>query len=387
MWPYFGWATNPHKVLFMRTTQSFCFYCRESKKNKQGYAPVELSIIINQKRVLINLPLKYTPEDFNRKRQPDFIRQAIDEYRVKLNTYMVEMLQNNIPITASNLRDILRSGGVKTYTVESLFNDHIALLSLRTNKEVVDKYIRVRELFYAYYGKDKELSSITPSVIEGFYCYINKGRKESTTGGMMTKLKTVFKFALANGHMKIDPFQNIKITKGKSRHEYLTEEELKRLVETPLPLERLDKVRDIAVLSASTGLAYIDLCNLTMEDISRKDDLWYINKTRHKTGIEYTTVVLPEGRKVIEKYNGIPSIPSNQKLNAYIKEIQVLCNIDKPLHFHLMRKTFATLMLNRGVRMDVVAKLLGHSTPTLTAKLYTHVHNETILNEVGNAVR
>lgn len=101
----------------MRTTQSINFYCRDSKKNKAGLAPVELGICLNGQRRFINLPLKFQPEDFNKKKQPKEIAEAVEAFRVKINQYMVDMVNNGLPLTTDGLRSIIQTGGIQTYTI------------------------------------------------------------------------------------------------------------------------------------------------------------------------------------------------------------------------------------------------------------------------------
>ena len=77
-------------------------------------------------------------------------------------------------------------------------------------------------------------------------------------------------------------------------------------------------------------------------------------------------------------------VVSNQRYNAYLKEIQTLCRIDKTLHTHLFRKTYATYLLNSGCRMDVVAKAMGHTSTRITAATYAFMQRNTVVTEIGN---
>src|ERR1017187_10593473 len=80
--------------------------------------------------------------------------------------------------------------------------------------------------------------------------------------------------------------------------------------------------------------------------------------------------LLPAALQIMEKYdshiqclsdNRLLPVSSNQKMNAYLKEIADLCNIDKKLTFHIARHTFATTVtLSNGVPIETVSKMLGH---------------------------
>ena len=74
----------------------------------------------------------------------------------------------------------------------------------------------------------------------------------------------------------------------------------------------------------------------------------------------------------------------NHKLNVYLKTTRDLCGIDKPIYSHVARHTYATRCLNRGIRLEVVAKLLGHSTTRITQH-YAKLLQNNILNEVKDA--
>ena len=104
----------------MRTTSSLQFYCRESKANKNGLSPIEASIIINGKRVFINLPRKETPEDFKRlttNKKGNDLKDYLYEVRTKFNEVQTDMMRNNIPLSAESLKEYFKTGGVKPYTL------------------------------------------------------------------------------------------------------------------------------------------------------------------------------------------------------------------------------------------------------------------------------
>ena len=376
----------------MRTTSSLQFYCRRSKATKKGLAPIEASIIINGKRVFINLPRKETPEDFARltlaKKNND-LKDYLYEVRNKFNEVQTDMMRNNIPLSAETLKEYFKSGGVKPYTLENLWDEFLAIQAKRVGSTISEmahkKYISARNTMYSFIDKDTQLTAITPSMMQTVLAGLQSKYKEGTVCGIMTKLKTVVQFGKDNGKITINPFQNLKYSKGKPEIEYLTEEEIKRLVEKDLGIERLERVRDLAVFQIASGMAYIDTQRLTPEDIHYDENgNCYIYKERQKTKVQYTAVVFPEGVEVLKKYNyKLPSI-SNQKGNAYLKELQTICGISKTLHFHLFRKTYGTRLLNRGVRLETVSKCLGHSSTQITQAAYSKLLKSTIIKEVSS---
>ena len=152
---------------------------------------------------------------------------------------------------------------------------------------------------------------------------------------------------------------------------FLTDEEMKLLTGKELHLERLNNIRDIFLFQCYTGLAYVDVQKLTPQDIKVENgDKWIITE-RVKTGTVSEIFLLPETIELINKHKGgkmLFPVPSNQKMNAFLKEIQVLCGIEKYLTSHVARHTFATYCINRDVNITVLARTLGHSSIKTTER-------------------
>lgn len=365
----------------MRTTSSICFYCRKSKADKKGFSPIEVSITINGKRAIFNLPRKERPRDFEKMIKKSDLFDYLESVRTNINIAQTELLRNGIAVTSARLKEYIKTGGIKSYTLSDLvgeFNTYLKGTSV--SPETYKKYQIVFERFLDFAGKETEINSITNTVISSFYSILNKENVEATTGGKMTKIKTLFRYAFDNGKISHFPFNGIKINKGKPKKEYLCEGDVRKMMEKKIDIERLEKVRDILIFQMSTGLSYTDIWDV--KNILEKDGIHYIKGRRRKTGIEFTAVVLPEGLSIWEKYNGVLPVISNQKLNAYAKELQDICGITQNLTSHLFRKTYATSMLNRGVAITTVSKMLGHSNSNITQRHYASVYDDTVINEV-----
>ena len=142
---------------------------------------------------------------------------------------------------------------------------------------------------------------------------------------------------------------------------YLTESEIMAIQEKRL-IGRLEKVRDLFLFQCFTGLSYSDMASLTKDDFHiNENGQIYVKKPRRKTGVDYLVVLLSEAERIAEKYDFELPVLSNQRYNSYLKEIKDLCHIPKPLHTHIGRHTAATYLLNKGVPVETVAKILGHS--------------------------
>ena len=178
-----------------------------------------------------------------------------------------------------------------------------------------------------------------------------------------------------------DPFASYKIRLEKVDRGYLTEDEIKIILKKKMVSERLEHVRDLFVFSCFCGLAYSDVANLRQENIQKSFDgnLWIITK-RVKTNTDVNVPLLDIPKMILKKYKGklpdgkILPVISNQKLNAYLKEIADICGIKKNLTFHLARHTFATHLLEQGTDLRTIQELMGH-TDIKTTAIYLHVSN------------
>ena len=145
--------------------------------------------------------------------------------------------------------------------------------------------------------------------------------------------------------------------------------------------------------SCYTGFAYSDVLKLKKDDIiigihGGKQ----INIKRTKTDIMSNVPLLDKALEILKKYEDHPDceyagkllpVKSNQKQNAYLKEIADLCGCNKNLTTHTARHTFATLMLTKGVSMESVSSMLGH-TNLRTTQIYGKIIAEKVVTEMAN---
>lgn len=174
-----------------------------------------------------------------------------------------------------------------------------------------------------------------------------------------------------NDWIEKDPFLKYKGKVREVERVYLSQEEIESILNKEFKIRRLELVRDMFLFSCFTGLAYIDVFNLTKSNIIIGiDGNKWVSTHRQKTESVSKIPILPVTQMVIDKYENHPlclnenrllPILSNQKMNAYLKEIADICEIDKELTFHIARHTFATTVtLTNGVPIESVSKMLGH---------------------------
>lgn len=250
------------------------------------------------------------------------------------------------------------------------------------------KYELAFNYFKSVFGADTQLENITIGMCNKLYSDLKEKFLLSTSAGYMAKCKTLFQFAVDNGKMKINPAVTVKINKGTPTISYLTTGDLNKIKSLDLSdYERLDKVRDLMLFQCSTGMAYADLVNFDYNMINNVNGVYTYTNNRQKTKVEFTTVILQDGIDILNKYNGHLPLISNQRYNSYLKELQKLSGVSTVITTHLCRKTYAHYMLNNGVRIETVARLLGHSNTNITQKIYCRKTTETIANEIAQIIK
>ena len=358
----------------MRTTSSIQFFCRKSKANKQGYSPLECSVTLSGVRKFLNLPMKFRPDEFNKKKPSPEIVEALDLWRNRINDYTIQMMRERMVITPQTLREVIQQGGVRTMTVGKLFDDYLSLLKKRIGVDLTQsswrKYEIVAEKVLKYVHRDDDVTILTPNLIQTICADMRAVYDPATASGYMTRMKTFTRYVLDNGHLKINPFQGIKITKPIKPIKALTEDEVNKLL--TLSLEpRLQRVLDLFLIQCGTGMAYTDLMDFTADDLKQEDSYYYISKPRNKTGKTFTALVFPWAVPIILHYRK-PYKISNQKFNKFLKEI------DPRITTHMGRRTYATMLVNKGVDINTVAAALGDN-PQIAARYYAKVFDRTII--------
>lgn len=373
------------------------FVCRASKANKGGLSPLELSLIFDGDRRYISLNRRIKASSFNPKtqrvRNNDDANEYLDAIRLKVYNLESEMIKKGIQINAETFIDIFRNGFTEDcITILQMFEKHNEQYQAKADRQVVSpstllKY-NVTKNYLARFirstmkKKDVLVKDVTPKMIEDFYLYLLKRMGNNTAIQKMKQIKKIMRMAVEEGYIKVSPFK-LKMKADDVVVEPLTKEELRTLRSKEIGVERLERVRDMFVFACYTGLAFTDMHQLQPDDIiTTPDGKEWIIKTRQKTKIVSTIPLLPIAKEILQKYNGKLPTMCNQRYNGFLKELGAICGIKKELHSHLARHTFATLLLNSGVDMVSVSKILGHANSKITERIYAKMLPETIYNRV-----
>lgn len=264
----------------------------------------------------------------------------------------------------------------------------------------LQKYKRAKDLLLSFissnYKKEdipaSELSSSFVFKLEQFLKYESSfkeqtGIKNNSVVKYMKMYKTACNYAIKMDLIIKNPFNIYDGRLSVKDAVFLTQLELNTIENKIFPTPRLEKVKDIFLFSCYTGYAPIDAIELTDRNLSEDSNgnLW-IMTSRAKTAIRANVPVLPTVEKIISKYKNqqkglIPKI-SNQKMNAYLKEIADVCGINKHLTWYVARHTFATTVtLGNGVRLENVSAMMGH-TNTKQTQHYAKVLDVNIMEDM-----
>lgn len=226
---------------------------------------------------------------------------------------------------------------------------------------------------WKYNISDIDITKIDHAFITDYEFWLRSVRNcaNNTAVKYIKNFNKIIKICLANDWLDRNPFANYKSKVKEVERVFLTEDEIQALMNKEFKTERLTLVRDIFLFSCFTGLPYIDVKNLTESHISIGiDGEKWIFTHRQKTESASKIPILPITQMIIDKYKNHPEcinkdkllpVLSNQKMNAYLKEIADICEIEKDLTFHIARHTFATTVtLTNGVPIESVSKMLGH---------------------------
>jgi len=376
----------------MITTFCLNFSLKKTKILADGTAPIYVRLTVEKLRLEFTTRRFILPERWNSKSQKmtghTEEAKSFNAYLKTLEQQVYEahrlLVSQQIPITVTVLRDKVL--GIeekpKIYTVLEVFREHNrkmeALIGQDYSQGTMTRYETSLKhtsdfIKWQYKVEDMPVDQIDYNFVSNYDFYLRSERKcnNNSTVKYLKNFKKVVKICLGNGWLEKDPFLNYKVKITEVIPEYLTKEELKTIAEKHFEIERINQVKDVFLFSCYTGLAYADVEKLNRNDIIiGVDGQKWVSINRQKTKSRSKVPLLPKASEILEKYkdhplclieNKVLPVFSNQKMNAYLKEVGDLCGINKPFTYHTARHTFATTVtLSNGVPIETVSKMLGH---------------------------
>ncbi|WP_321997545.1 site-specific integrase [Draconibacterium orientale] len=383
----------------MRITITFLL--KKSKKREDGTYPVYVRFTLNGKRVELSTKLFVDQDSWD-----------LAKERMSGSTNSAKTVNNRLDKVASNILDIynqfeagnkkfdvvdiknklcgieeehgiVEMFGVYMNTIESNIGKGFSATTLKHYKTSKNRLLNF--LSDVYGKKEWNLSNIGYKFINDFDVYLKTKYNNSvnTAWCYHKHMKKVLNIAVAMDYISTNPYVKFQVKTEQPKREFLTQKELKKIRKKKIDIERLAIVRDIFLFASYTGLSYADISKLAKQHIRTGNDgnKWIIID-RTKNGSRCRVPLLPAAKSILKRYKNYPinvskglllPVNSNQKMNAYLKEIADICGIKKNLSMHVARHTFATtITLTNGVPIETVSKVLGHSS-LKTTQIYARI--------------
>ncbi|RTY97222.1 site-specific integrase [Flavobacterium sp. RSP49] len=374
----------------MNTTVSILFYIKRSKVNNEGICPIYARVTIQAKRFEFSASKYVNPERWSSEgakvkgtnEEARTINSHLDYLKNQVLEAEKRLFKKDIKVSSENLKNELFGATETKRMLIPIFQDHNNKIKELVGKEyapgTLERYKTslshtIEFLQWKYKVSDIEIHKIDHAFVTDYEFWLRSVRNcaNNTAVKYIKNFSKIIKLCLANDWLDKNPFANYKSKVKEVERVYLSEEEIQNIINKDFKTERLSLVRDIFLFSCFTGLAYIDVKNLTKSHISIGiDGEKWIFTHRQKTETASKIPILPVTQMIIDKYLDHPKsnnedrllpILTNQKMNAYLKEIAGVCEIEKELTFHIARHTFATTVtLTNGVPIESVSKMLGH---------------------------
>lgn len=380
----------------MRQTFSVSFFLRKKQQIESKPQTIVVRITVNGQSVEIATHLKCCVKDWKpqiqqikgRNSAALSLNSSLHDIRARINYIFHQQTLHGESTSPQVIKEIYLDESRTKHHLLSFFEIHNENIKKQIekgrSKATYQKYEVTRKHLKGFLQVNFSLDDIlickiNHKFIWEFEIYLKTAANcgHNTTAKFMQFFKRIIRLALHNHYIKDDPFLNYEIKLHDVHRGYLTMEELKSIIDKKIDIKRLDLVRDLFVFASFTGLTYRDLKNLQRKYLYVfNGDLW-LRINREKTNQPSTMKLFDIPKRLIEKYddpasNYIFPVPSNQKVNAYLKELADICGIQKTVTFHVARHSAACLALSNGMPIESIAKMLGHKN-IRTTQLYAKI--------------
>jgi len=375
----------------MKTNFSLLFYMKKQKNYQSGPAPIYIRITVSGKRSETTTGRECEPSRWNTgagrangtKEDTRAFNAFLDDLQTKVYQAHRLLTEADELITAETIRNKFLGKTEKPRSLIEIFKDHNkkveALIGKEYAKGTLCRYQTslkhtIDFLKWKYNLTDIDIKKVDHAFLMEYEFYLHSERKCANNSAVkyIKNFGKIIRICIANRWLIYDPFLNYKNKIKTVDRVYLTTGELQEMTNKDMVTDRLTQVRDIFLFCCFTGLAYADVKKLRRLDlVTGIDGEQWISIKRQKTDTPSRIPLLPAASTLMQRYVNHPNcensgrvlpVLSNQKMNAYLKEIADVCGINKPITFHIARHTFATTVtLLNGVPIESVSKMLGHT--------------------------
>lgn len=330
------------------------------------------------------------------------VNAFLDQMEYTLHDLTLQIQREGKQVSAKEILSRYKNLNVPKIGILALYAEHNQeqkeLIGISVAQDTYKRHETSMKLFqeflmYKYKAKDIPVNEIDVEMLKKYQHYLMTVRhnNNNTTVKYLRNLGKVLNMAVSRKLITTSPLEELKLKIEVVDKGFLNKNELSKLATKEFEVTRLEQVRDVFLFCCYTGLAYVDVHSLTANDIIEEEDRLWIRKARHKTNVMCHIPIIKPAREILDKYallaqatGKLLPVLSNQKMNAYLKEIAAIVGIDKDLTTHLARHTFATTVtLANHVSIENVSKMLGHSSIRMTQH-YARILDASIEKEMLN---
>ncbi|MEZ4904333.1 MAG: site-specific integrase [Spirosomataceae bacterium] len=316
--------------------------------------------------------------------------RAIAQMEVDIWTLYNDLVKEGVAVTATMLKDLYKRNGAKSQAHLGLLAYYQKFLAFHkpnicksTQKTYQSRLNTLTRYLKETSQQNATIDKVGPRFALEFHRYIVNYAGFDHARKAIQSLSKVLDYAVVMEELESNPLPSLSLPRSAAKPiKYLTLKELLLLQNCPYFDDRLQKVVDCFLLQCFTGMAYNELLNFDQTKHLKTDDdgQQWIKIVRGKTGTLSLIPVITEAKTLLEKYGYKMPVVTNQKLNDYIKEAAQIAGIENPeqITSHVGRKTAGTFLLNRGVPLETVSKVLGHKNVKITQTYYAELLTETI---------
>lgn len=381
---------------------------------KDGQAPIYIRIFVDGQKTEIFSNQSVPEAHWDKRKQEvkrsyqrgDLINSYLRNLVSDIENEFYELRARGLKITAAELKNKIL--GIEDKPLEKTISDAFDYHNTKMGEQVrigavVQKthvrYIITRNKVMAFikhqYKKDNmplpEMRLRFVTEFEHYLLTIDK-LQSNTAHKYIKNLKKIMNMAVGLDWIPSNPFNQFKCSYSNPEREILNQDEINLIINKKLHAPRLEEVRDVFIFCCYTGFAYSDVYEFRQNAVMKGLDsnLW-LSTLRQKTGTKESVPLLPVALQIIEKYSNheyctkydkLLPVNSNQRYNAYLKEIADICGINKKLTSYIARHTFATTVtLANGVPIETVSAMLGHNS-IRTTQIYAKVVEQKVSDDM-----
>ena len=376
----------------MQFKMRILFYPLKTKARKNGKCPLAVRLTINNQRAEFHSGITVLPAEFNGHVVKSTAANAaelnviIQNISAKLNTiYLTQLTTAKTQPSPQHIKQLFLHKKVDTIgeLVNITFELRKCNVKASTIRSITSRFNNLKAWLQAH-----KLIHILPSEWRHSYSlqyvqYLRSTGCEERAKKHYGDLKDVFQTAINQQIIDRSPIVHIKFAAGECKEPlHLSEQQLEMLQSIQLSNHQLSTAKDLLLFQCYTGLAYQDMMDFCQNMIGTHQGNNYIKYRRTKSEKVAIVPLLPQAAAILEKYHyRLPYMP-NSKYNLYLKVIGDAILFNAPLTSHVGRKTCGMLLLNRGVPLQVVSAVLGHSSTRTTEMFYAQLKKDFIIPEV-----